>query len=380
MSMPRGLQASADFGACCEWEVVEDEVEPAASERRRCQDDGRVYTLDAFIARYSGEYCTRELQAYWRDCCRPLTAEQAELAQDLQQAAVRQHHFFTALPQRLACGNGNFYLVSLGGWCGPKLAFRQLEGMDGPSLPWDWGRSTLDNVTHTLQTDFDDFLKADRRLESRWAAQGMCHPHGVICTTKGHAFWHHDLFHPRDRQVLGRRIQRFRGLGQFSPLLFVRAVVTTLELCSAEVLLDLLRQRFGDAVWLLLLVDWQVEDRALLFEETPALLVHTVREGSTPAGQHNSVAYRTPIAAALRYACSGEHPGPFLRLCAVSELLERPDGLLRHASFGENLTDPMAYEPVMPPPRAIEDAQGGLQRRILREQYENALAVEAKTT
>ena len=56
----------------------------------------------------------------------------------------------------------------------------------------------------------------------------------IISTTPGNAFWHHDLFDPRDRQVLQRRVDRFRQLAEFRPLLFARAVITTLELLQAN--------------------------------------------------------------------------------------------------------------------------------------------------
>lgn len=348
-------------------------------ERRRCRDDGKVYTFPELVRRYSSEYPVKDLQDYWRDCCQPLDAEQMALAHDNHQAEVRRLHFEADMAQRHA-NMQSAYLVSLGGWCGPKLAFRQLSNLDGPSLPWDWGRSTMDHIIFTLQTDFTHFMLTNERLETKWASQGMCHPHGVICTTPGHTFWHHDLFDPKDRQVLLRRIERFRHLGRFSPLLFVRAVITTMELRCAELLLNLLRNRFGEQVYLLLLVDWQVERRTITFEEPQALLVHTVKDGSTSQRKHNSIVYCAPIVDALQYARFRMHPGPCVMLKTVADLFDSRRNLVRHASFGESLTDPMAYEPVMPPSSAIRRALAGdeLDREIVRKQIENARALEAR--
>lgn len=353
---------------------VDGELAAAAAcpqhEERRCKDDGKVYTFGQFVERFSAEYGLDDLRNYWRDFCRPLHLERDALLLDKVQAAAREQR----LRALRAPAEHVFHLVSLGGWCGPKLAFRQLQRLDGPSLPWDWGRSTLDHVISMLRSDFTGFLDADGRLESRWAAQGMCHPHGVICTTPGHAFWHHDLFDPKDRQILERRITRFRDLGEFRPLVFVRAVITTMELRRAESLLSLLKERFGYAPYLLLLIDWQVATRTMVVGDCPGLLVHTVQEGSTPKGQHNSFPYCRPIVEVVEHAHTGEVPQGWLRVGSMVDMLDPASGLVRHVSLGECLTDPMSYEPLMPPSSSMARASVGdlLDREILREQMQHA--------
>eukprot|EP00747_Dinoflagellata_sp_TGD_P117664 gnl/TRDRNA2_/TRDRNA2_172652_c2_seq1.p1 gnl/TRDRNA2_/TRDRNA2_172652_c2~~gnl/TRDRNA2_/TRDRNA2_172652_c2_seq1.p1 ORF type:complete len:105 (-),score=6.40 gnl/TRDRNA2_/TRDRNA2_172652_c2_seq1:121-435(-) len=43
-------------------------------------------------------------------------------------------------------GDSGVRVVSLGAWCGIKTALRNLQ-LDGPSLPFDWTRSSIDTDT-----------------------------------------------------------------------------------------------------------------------------------------------------------------------------------------------------------------------------------------
>ena len=51
-------------------------------------------------------------------------------------------------------------VVSLGSWCGVKIAIKAL-GLDNKSLPMDWTRISMEGLLHTLRTDFTDYLKHD---------------------------------------------------------------------------------------------------------------------------------------------------------------------------------------------------------------------------
>lgn len=366
-----------------EWEICDDDSDTGSVVsipgclpqrdslgRRRCKDDGKLYCFKELVRAYSDEYSLSDLADYWRDCCRPLEEERAAMVRDAYNADMRERHYKA---WRAGAGRGTYRLVSLGGWCGPKIAFRTLE-LDGPSLPWDWSRSSLDHVMRMLRTDFHGFLTVEQRLESRWAAEGSCHPHGVLFTTDGHVFWHHDLFDPRDLAVLERRVQRFCDLS--GPLLFVRTMNTTLELRYVHTLLNLLQVRFGDDIRLLFLVDWQRTSQAIFFRTAEAFIVHTVQEGCVPRGQHTALAYREPIQSALAYAETGTRPTGHAMLNDPSELLTAND-FLRHVSLGENLTDPMFYEPVQPPVQDF-DLYDHADQVILREQMEHAWSLQSR--
>lgn len=350
------------------------------SELRRCRCDGVVRSFSALQEAFGREYSDEDLHEYWRDCCRPVSEERRLLETDQAQATLRHKQYLELLAGRAAEGLENARAVSLGGWCGPKIALRQLNGIDGPSLPWDWGRSSLEHILKMLRTGFAGFLDVEERLETRWASHGMCHPHGVICTTPGHTFWHHDLFDPRDRAALWRRVDRFHELGSFKPLLFIRAVNTTMELAVAVDLLDALQQLFGEHAHLLLLVEWQARSRTILFSDHPSLVVSLMLEGGAPSGSHQSQKYRSYILSALRYARNGVPPEPHEMLASPMELLRAGHPLIRHVSLGEDLTEPMAYEPIRPPSNVQwERTTMQIRAEILNEQLVHANAVEQKT-
>lgn len=221
-------------------------------------------------------------------------------------------------------------LVSLGSWCGVKAALRGL-GAGGATMPFDWIRISLAGLLQALRTDFAEFLDSPT-------------------TTR---FFHDVLEDKRDIDKYLRRFRRFRELRNTRemPLIFVRALDTTAELMEAVVLYDLLVGFFDASVYLLLLLDHQLADLMVFFDERHRLLVCTIDESHVHPREYEIdrqpfvTAYHWALRTARWHATCGWLPQETLRLKKVSDLFHS----IRQQSLGENLERYNYGIPQMPP-------------------------------
>lgn len=266
----------------------------------------------------------------------------------------------------------------MGAWCGVKTALRDLD-LGGPSLPFDWIRSSLDSLLHSLRNDFDGFLAWETVQDSPYKEHAT--PHGRIYTTLRHSFWHDDLEDHEERVKFFRRIERFNQLGALGgPLLFVRSLNSTLELRRAEELLASLEAKFGKGqVWLLLLVDAQPEARFWRLARGPAtLLVHAVESAAGAEGQRYASRYRKCILAAIEYVQVGMLPVGYTVVGSLCDLVKSQEKLIRHVCLGEDLAVPWCHDPVMPPSVLLKCAAGhSLDQDIVSAQIDEHYAFRA---
>jgi hypothetical protein len=191
----------------------------------------------------------------------------------------------------------NVRLVSLGCYCGPKLTFRKLK-CDAETLPFDWIRTRIDGLLHFLTTDFDKFFHYDTRQ-----------PSGMMLMQRSyyHSFWHDDLTDPENVEKLKRRIERFQSIDANSdPVLFVRAVCADDEMQHIDKLYQVIQQ-FGRNAKLLVLVDFQPEDQAVIIEDSKNMLLYKV-SGAAHQVDNGGAPYVTPISAGIAWAQSGHVP------------------------------------------------------------------------
>ena len=108
-------------------------------------------------------------------------------------------------------------LVPIGDFC-LSAQFVQDAGGRTFALPFDWTYANPSIIQKTIETDFDDFLKAEY-LQSRHPAQRVC---GHSLYGNSNFFKHHDPSRNPDRSAFKRRISRFRELvsTQASSMLF----------------------------------------------------------------------------------------------------------------------------------------------------------------
>jgi hypothetical protein len=168
-------------------------------------------------------------------------------------------------------------LVSLGCSCGPKMSFKEI-GRGAETLPFDWVRTTLDGIMHFLLTDFDKYFDfvTEREIPLPQDAKKSMHMYrGPL-----HSFWHDNPKMPSMLERYRRRIVRFNSFSaEEQPVLFVRSAASSEEVLYANLLVQLLIQRFGAHASLLLIVDFQPagDPEAVVFEDEKNLMYFCMR-------------------------------------------------------------------------------------------------------
>jgi len=283
-------------------------------------------------------------------------------------------------------------IASLGAWCGVKMAMRAI-GVGGETLPFDWVRISMDGLLAQLRGSLSDFLEYSY----------VSHlPHSQHFVKEGsHSFFHDNLDEAQDRIKYNRRIERFldlrnaaedraasspqkawgakvltgvkvsvhegdpsvKGACHTAPILFIRALNTTLELLQVGSLFTLLVERYGPSgVFLLLLLDHQPHNRFFTFADTPGLLLSAVSHEHSQKAAYNIehppflTAYHEAIGLALWYLTSGELPLACVELPCVDVFFNQGCDLMWHVSLGEDLTTSMSYDPHMPSAKMLQHA------------------------
>jgi len=210
---------------------------------------------------------------------------------------------------------GSLRLVSLGGGCGVKSAFVKL-GKFGPTLPFDWIKTTVDGVLHFLRSDFTGFFNFTSTKPSLT-------PGKDIRADYYHVFVHDDPTDGKTQEKYRRRIERLKQIDARSvPVLFVRNAQVTQDNERTDELLQELLTRFGACAKLLVVIDCQKRMQGpVLVEDRPNLLVYFT---STPAGMNGDGAYYiTPVQCGIDWV-EGRHISA-QRLPSVSSIAAQVD-------------------------------------------------------
>lgn len=199
---------------------------------------------------------------------------------------------------RASADTDHIMLISLGAYCGPKLTFQKI-GRGAETLPFDWCRTRIEGLLHYLRNSFEGFFDFTTRKPVPDAKM-------IMFRDWYHSFWHDD---PTDKGMIERykrRIDRFDHIGDHSrPLLFVRVAATTDELHKVLELLNELLARFGPALGLLVILNFQkTASGAAFVEGVPNLLLYFLEGGvhARPGG----VPYRKPVICGLDWMARKE--------------------------------------------------------------------------
>jgi len=206
-------------------------------------------------------------------------------------------------------------LVSLGGGCGVRSAFDKL-GKSGPTLPFDWIRTSADGVLHFLRTGFMGFFNFT-------GPEPSLTPDKIIRGDHYHSFVHDDPTDGKTQDKYRRRIERLNQINATSaPVLFVRNLQATQDVERIDELLQELLTRFGACARLLVVIDCQKRMQGpALVEDRPNLLVYftATPEGMNGIGEH----YVRPVQCGIDWV-EGRHISA-QRLPSVSSIAAQVD-------------------------------------------------------
>ena len=210
-------------------------------------------------------------------------------------------------PKAASILSGEYDFISLGCYCATAYALQLLD-LRKNSYPFDWTRSPLQGILHSVNVGFEDFLTC---AGYRDTDQNRI----FLGANWGGSFWHHNIYDPKAQEEMGRQASRFLGHGDVLPetaRVFVRVVNNTFELTQAEQLRQSLKMALPYArdILLLLLVELQEENSPMMVTspEGEGIIVYTFASQDyqeAPEKDRNPLAltgarYSEAIAAAIR--------------------------------------------------------------------------------
>ena len=110
--------------------------------------------------------------------------------------------------------------ISIGGWCGTKMALKDLGLFDEPSLPFDSVRTSIEGITDCIETDFQSFFPREIKKDNRFTSYSCFMGEYV-------GFYHnnHNLFDKNVIESFERKFVRFDEKIKKNNCIFLRTIV-----------------------------------------------------------------------------------------------------------------------------------------------------------
>lgn len=110
--------------------------------------------------------------------------------------------------------------ISVGGWCGTKVALKELGYFDEPSLPFDSVRSSIEGIIDCIENDFENFFPKVLKKDNRF-------PTSVGFVGEYVGFYHgdHNLLDKSVIEMFERRINRFDDKIKKNNCVFLRTII-----------------------------------------------------------------------------------------------------------------------------------------------------------
>lgn len=111
--------------------------------------------------------------------------------------------------------------ISIGGWCGTKIALKDLGLFNEPSLPFDNVRVSFEGIIDCIENDFQNFFPKDIKKDNRfpnWA--------GFVGEYVGFYHHQHNLLDKKVIESFERKIVRFDEKIKKNNCIFLRTIVT----------------------------------------------------------------------------------------------------------------------------------------------------------
>jgi hypothetical protein len=110
--------------------------------------------------------------------------------------------------------------ISIGGWCGTKVAMSQVNLSDEATFPFDYVRSSFEGVIDCIENNFENYFPEKIKIDSRFSEYKPF-------IGKYIGFYHNDLHDPEVIKSFNRKIDRFnKKLSSAKNIVFLRTIVT----------------------------------------------------------------------------------------------------------------------------------------------------------
>lgn len=138
--------------------------------------------------------------------------------------------------------------ISIGGWCGTKIALKELDMFNEPSLPFDSVRSTMEGVIDCIENDFKHYFPKEIETDPRFGFP--------VFMGEYIGFYHenHNLLDANVIDSFNRKIVRFDEKIKRNNCIFVRTVVQNNyidELCLHKKFQETMARKYPDISYIL---------------------------------------------------------------------------------------------------------------------------------
>jgi len=107
--------------------------------------------------------------------------------------------------------------ISIGGWCGTKMALKDLGLFNEPSLPFDSVRTSIEGIIDCIENNFQNYFPKEIKKDNRFPKYV-----GFIGGYVG--FYHHNLLDKNVIESLKRKIIRFDEKIKKNNCVFLRTI------------------------------------------------------------------------------------------------------------------------------------------------------------
>lgn len=114
--------------------------------------------------------------------------------------------------------------ISLGGWCGTRIAINLCSSYNGPTLPFDYVKSSFSGVIDCIENDFINFFPKDNSVCNQFRPVWKFNVFMSDCVS----FWHpdHDIREESVVESFKRKIKRFDETILKNNCIFLRTIMT----------------------------------------------------------------------------------------------------------------------------------------------------------
>jgi len=111
--------------------------------------------------------------------------------------------------------------ISIGGWCGTKIALRDLDLFNEPSLPFDSVRTSIEGIIDCIENNFENYFPKEVKKDNRF-------PNWVGFVGEYVRFYHynHNLLDENVIESFKRKIIRFDEKIKRNNCIFLRTIST----------------------------------------------------------------------------------------------------------------------------------------------------------
>lgn len=140
--------------------------------------------------------------------------------------------------------------ISIGGWCGTKIALKDLNLFNEPSLPFDSVRSSIEGIIDCIENDFINYFPKEIKIDNRFLPIW----NGFVGEYVGFYHGNHNLSDKNVIESFQRKITRFDEKIKKNNCIFLRTIMRDNyddELKYYKKLQDVINKKYPDISYII---------------------------------------------------------------------------------------------------------------------------------